>query len=201
MPPTSAISLAMRMSARPEPYCSMQPRAPHPQGSPSGTMRMWPSSAPAPKPPRKSAPPLTIAPPDARADRQHRHVADVAAGAEPELGPPGGVGVVVDRDIEREPREQPLAQGLVAPRDVGRVVHGRLLGIDEAGRGDAGGDHLVAGGELGDHLDDGFDDRVGVPGLRRNPTLLDDLARLADDRARDLGPADVNPDRMHDREV
>ena len=50
-------------SARPEPYCSMQPRAPQPQGKPSGTTRRWPISAPAPKPPRNKRFSVTIAPP------------------------------------------------------------------------------------------------------------------------------------------
>ena len=35
---------------------------------------------------------------DAGADREHDHVADQSAGAEAELGPAGGVGVVVDDD-------------------------------------------------------------------------------------------------------
>jgi len=63
MPPASAISFAMRRSARPEPYCSMQPCAPQPQGRPSGTTRRWPSSPAVPNPPRRRRSPVTIAPP------------------------------------------------------------------------------------------------------------------------------------------
>ncbi|BDZ47374.1 hypothetical protein GCM10025866_32830 [Naasia aerilata] len=61
--PASAISFAIRSSARPEPYCSMQPRAPQPHGRPFGTTRMWPSSAAVPKPPRKRVSSCTMAPP------------------------------------------------------------------------------------------------------------------------------------------
>src|SRR5690606_27595298 len=77
-------------------------------------------------------------PADARADRQEGHVAHPAPGAEAELGPACRVRVVVDGDVQSgEPREQALADRLAAPVDVGRVVHARLLGVDEPRSRDA----------------------------------------------------------------
>ena len=74
---------------------------------------------------------------DARADREHHHVADEPAGAEAELRPAGGVRVVVDDDGGADAGLELLAERLVAPVDVRGVVHRRLGGVDEACRGDA----------------------------------------------------------------
>src|SRR5690606_49533 len=57
----------------------------------------------------------------AGADRQQGHVAAAPPGAEAVLGPARGVGVVVDRDVEaRQLGREVGAEGLAAPRDVGR---------------------------------------------------------------------------------
>jgi hypothetical protein len=138
---------------------------------------------------------------DTRADREHGHVANVAAGTELELGPSSRIGVVVDRDVEVEGRPQPLAQRLVAPADVRRVVHGRLVGVDEAGCRHARRRDRAAVSELADHLDDRFDDGVGVARLGRDAVLGDDEPSLVDHRTCDLGSADVDPDRVHERRV
>jgi hypothetical protein len=55
---------------------------------------------------------------DAGADREHDHVAHEAAGAEPELGPAGGVRVVVDDHRRADAGLELLAERLVAPVDV-----------------------------------------------------------------------------------
>jgi hypothetical protein len=159
---------------------------------------MWPSSAPAPKPPRKRRSSATIGAADAGADRERDHVAHQAAGAVAELGPARGVGVVLDDDGQVDPAPQPLADGLVPPVDVRGVVHGGLRGVDEAGGRDAHGDHVrVPGAQALDHGDDGLDDGVRAARLRGRPLLGRDGAQLVDHRSRDLGPADVDPDCMH----
>ena len=135
--------------------------------------------------------------PDPGADGEHGHRVDLLPGTEPELRPSSGVGVVVDGDLEFEVLEQPLAQGLVSPRDVRRVVDSRLGLVDEAGGGDARRGDRMQPGQAPDHRDHGIHDPRRVDGIGRDPVLCEDRAVLVDDRARDLGPADVDPDRMH----
>ncbi len=64
---------------------------------------------------------------DTRADRQHHHVRDETAGAEPELGPAGRVRIVLHHDLQPEARLESLPEGLVPPPDVRRVVDDGLL--------------------------------------------------------------------------
>src|SRR5690606_33892797 len=95
----------------------------------------------------------------ARADREQRHVAAPAAGPEAVLGPAGGVGVVVDRDVEPgQQLGQIRPERFAAPRDVRRVVDGRLCGVDETGGGDTETGDLTARTQVLDDLDDGADD-------------------------------------------
>ena len=86
---------------------------------------------------------------DARADGEHHHVADHSAGAEAELRPAGGVGVVVDDDGLADAGLELLAERLVAPVDVRRVVDRRLGGVDETCGGDADRGNLLFGCERG----------------------------------------------------
>jgi hypothetical protein len=132
------------------------------------------------------------------ADGEHRHVANRASGAEPVFRPSGRVRVVVDRDVEIEALEQVLAKWLIAPADVGRVVHRRLLHIDETGRRDPGGHDLATARQALDHLDDRVDYRDGVSGLGGHSLLGKNLAGLRDDRTGDLGSPDVYTNGVHD---
>ena len=91
-----------------------------------------------------------------------------AAGAEPPLGPDGGVGVVVDDDRQPHPLRQRLAQRLVAPRQV-RGEHARSRGRRRRSRRrrcpTAAISSRASLEQLVDHLDDG---------------VLDDLRALVD---------------------
>jgi hypothetical protein len=138
--------------------------------------------------------------PNAGAEREHRHVAVEAASPVAEFGPPRGVGVVVDRDVDLESVEQALPKRFVSPVDIGRVVHRGLRGVDEAGRGDPCGDNVPPRGEPADHLDDRVDDGIRIAGRSRTALLLQDYALVVDNRSRDLRSADVYPDRLHERQ-
>ena len=134
---------------------------------------------------------------DAGADGEHHHVADEPAGAEPELRPARGVRIVVDDDRRADAGLELLAEGLVAPVDVGGVVDGRLRGVDEAGRGDAHGRGQPVGGQRLDHRDDRVLEELRIPCGRRHAFAAHDRAELVDDRTGDLRSADVDTDRVH----
>ncbi len=136
---------------------------------------------------------------DPGADRQHGHVGHQTPGTEAELGPPGGVGVVVDGDVQvAEALLQLLPQGLVPPADVRRVVDDRLRGVDEARGGDADRADVVRGAQSRDHRDDVVQHGVRVRSVRGDAVLGDDLAQFRDDRSRDLGAPDVDSDGVHE---
>ena len=128
------------------------------------------------------------------ADGQHGHVTDQAPRPESELRPPSRVRIIVDRDVQVESVEQTLAQGFFPPRDVRRVVHHRLSGIDETGCRDPRSVDLSPRAKPLDHRDDLIDDRVRVAGIRRHAIFGEDVADLVDHGARDLRAADVDPD-------
>ena len=65
------------------------------------------------------------------------------AGAEPPLGPTGGIGIVVDRDGQPDPVEQGVAQRLLTPGQVRREDDGGAISPDEPGGSDADGAHLA----------------------------------------------------------
>ncbi len=138
---------------------------------------------------------------DAGANGEHRHVAVQPTGAEPEFCPSRGIGIVVDRDVDIQSFEQSCAEGFVAPADVGCVVDSRLGSIDEACRGNTGGNNLTAGGQALDHVDDGVHNR-GRIARGRWPTFLDeDLAFIGHDGSGDLRSTNVDSDGMHDLRV
>ena len=84
----------------------------------------------------------------------HDQMALPPAGAEPPLGPTGGIGIVVDRDGQPDPVEQGVAQRLLTPGQVRREDDGGAISPDEPGGSDADGAHL-AWAHLGDQV---FDD-------------------------------------------
>ncbi len=81
------------------------------------------------------------------------------------------------------------------------MVHLRAAsGIDEAGRRHTRTcDLLRAVGQALDHRDDGVLDLLRAAGVGGHAVLADDRAELVDDRAGDLGPADVDSDGVHRR--
>ena len=136
-------------------------------------------------------------PADARADREHDHVADEPSGPESELGPACGVRVVVDDDGRADARLELLAEGFVPPVDVRRVVHHRLRGVDEAGGSHAHRGDRPVRRERRDHRDDGVLEEPRVAGRCGDALASHDRAELVDDRAGDLRSADVDTDRVH----
>ncbi len=145
MPPASAISFAMRSSARPEPYCSMQPRAPQPHGRPSGTTRRWPISPAAPNPPRSRRPSVTTAPPTPVP--MVSRVMSVAPRPAPKrysAQPAAFASLSIVMSMPGQQLGEVLPERLAAPVDVGGVVDDRLGVVDEAGGGDPGGRDVLA---------------------------------------------------------
>lgn len=139
--------------------------------------------------------------PDARADRQHRHIADVACCTKAKLSPACRVGVVVDGDVKVETLAQAVTEWLIAPVDVGRVVHGRLCGIDEASRGHSGSNDLLPIAQLLDHAHHEVGDGVRITRGCGFAEFGNDLSVIAHQGSGDLGSADVDSDGVHERRV
>ena len=100
----------------------------------------------APKPPRSSRSSATIAPPTPVPIVSIVMSLHAAPGAEAVLRPAGGVGVVVDGDVDAERALAASARkGSLRQLMFGRVVDGRLRGVDEAGGRDTGRDDVLAG--------------------------------------------------------
>src|SRR6266496_21539 len=86
------------------------------------------------------------------------------------------------------------AQRFVAPGEVGREQHGRPFGIDEAGRPQADGLHLVDRPELADGVGDGVLRLRGIVVRRVAPRHRPQMPGLVDDTGGDLGTAHVDTD-------
>ena len=87
-----------------------------------------------------------------RSNGQHGHVGDVAPGAETEFGPPCGVGVIFYDDRQRNTAFEFFTKGLIAPRNVGRVIDHGLVGINESSGGDPGSDNSAPPRQLLDQV-------------------------------------------------
>jgi hypothetical protein len=138
---------------------------------------------------------------DAAADagtdgEQHHGVVRVTARAELELGPGGGVRVVLDDHRKAHLGGDVLAQRLVAPGEVRCELHGRARGVDPAGGTDPDGPDRVHVGQLHDHLGDHAQRLRGVVGRRRPAGLRQHLTVHVDDAAEHFGTADVDTDRQ-----
>lgn len=116
---------------------------------------------------------------------------DAAAGSESVLGPPGGVGVVLDGDRQADSMLQGRLQGLVVPCDGWRVNDVRALTVDEPGRRDADGFDVVHCAEMVGHVDDGLRERHRVVRCV-DADFFDDPSTRVDDAAGDLRSSDVN---------
>ncbi len=134
---------------------------------------------------------------DARTEGDHDEVVLAPARSEAPLRPGGGVGVVVDHDGDDEAGGEGVAQGLVAPGQMGGEQHLGAVGVHPARRADADGVDVVPVGEVQDQFDDGVLDDLGALGLvgRLGAHLLQDGAVRVDDARHHLGAADVDPDR------
>ena len=85
-------------------------------------------------------------------------------GAEPGLGPAGGVGVVLDDDTLAGALGDFVGDARPGPVEVGAVDHGVAIRGGEAGGADADGGGVVVDGEFVDHVGDGGEDGVAGGG-------------------------------------
>src|SRR5690606_8526618 len=131
---------------------------------------------------------------DPGADGQQHHVVDVLGGAASELPPRGGVRVVLDDRGQPGRLGDLIANVHVAPSEIRREHDLGPPGVDEAGRPDAHGVHLMAVGEVVDHRDDGRHDRRRVLGRSRAAYSLTDDPLLVDHPCSDLRAADIDAD-------
>ena len=134
----AAAAAARRASDGPEARASQQPVAAAAAGhGPVGDRHvadLGGETAPA----RQEAPVGHDPAADAGAHRDVDDVGEAAAGAEAPLGERGDVGVVLQPDLEAQPRRQEVAQRHVAPAGQGRrVVHDAGGRVQRTGRADA----------------------------------------------------------------
>ncbi len=149
----------------------------------------------------KQRTPAYDGPADTRTHREHGHIVHEAPRAEPELGPPRGVCIVVDRDVDRHTFAESLTQRLVSPTDVGRVVDGRLRDVDESGCSDAGCRHVPALGETFDHVDNRVDDRLRITCLGCNAIFRNNFTQLGNHSTGDFCSPDVDTYGLHEERV
>jgi hypothetical protein len=128
---------------------------------------------------------------------EQHHVIDVPGGAEPELAPGRGVGVVLHQHRQAGPLLDVRPQRLVPPGQVRREEHHRPGPVDVPRCGDADRGDLVPASQLGDGVSDGRLDRLDVLGRGLPPHLCQQLAVLRHHPGRDLRPADVDSDGVH----
>lgn len=103
---------------------------------------------------------------DSGAEGDEEEAVGAHARTDPALGKPAGAHVVAEGHGDAQLRGEQVAQGYVAPAEVGRVGGDAPVGVDDAGDGDAGGGRGLAeplgaqGAELGGEVEDALDDRV-----------------------------------------
>src|SRR3954447_4877822 len=101
---------------------------------------------------------------DSGPDRDQQAVLDVLTGAEGELPPRSGVGVVLDDDRQSDTLLQVVAKRFVAPGEVGREQDYGAAYVDEACRSDANRLYVVVPAQLVDQILDLTFDRFRVGG-------------------------------------
>ena len=184
---SAAARRASRVSAEPEAYCSQHPRCPQPQGNPSG------NHAHVTKLGRESvgaAHELAVDDhrrAEARADRQHDHRGGALARAVRVLGPPGGVGVVLDHDRDVVPAEELahlVAQGVVAPGDVGSESHVIAVGTRKTCGGHTDSPDVIVLRKLSDRVGNRRVDARRVLRLGGTADLREDATRRGRRRPR-----------------
>ena len=109
------------------------------------------------------------------------------------LGPPEGVGVVLDDDGQAHALGDDVADPHPGPVQVGAVRHRVAVGGHHPGRPDAHGGRVwevlvQAPHHRGDRVNDG----LAVDGGRVAPNRLQDLPGVVDDAGRDLRSSDVH---------
>lgn len=107
-------------------------------------------------------------PGDPGAQRDEQEAVRAPPGPDPALGEPAGADVVAEGHGDAQAGLQEGAQRDVAPAQVRGVDRDALLGVDDAGHGDPGGDGALAevllavGPQIRREREDGLDDRVGA---------------------------------------
>ena len=143
-------------------------------------------------------------PGDPGAQRHEQEPVGSAPSPDAALGEPAGADVVAEGDRDPpEPFAQQGAQRHVAPAEVGGVDRDPLLGVDDAGHGDPGGDGglaevlLAVGAQLRSEREDGLDDRVGAAlPAGGPPRLVEQRAVGPDQRGLHSGAAHIEGDDM-----
>ena len=134
-------------------------------------------------------------PAHAGADGHDEGVALAAGRPETGLGPPEGIGVVLDDDGQAHALGDDVADPHPGPVQVGAVRHRVAVGGHEARRPDAHGGHV---GEVlpqpAHHRRDRVNDRLAVGGGGVAPNRLKNLPLVVDDAGRDLRSADIHSD-------
>jgi len=123
-------------------------------------------------------------------------VDDVLGGAELELSPRGGVGIVLHHGRQPGRGRHLVTDRHVPPGEVRREQHRRPLDVDESGRADADRLDVATASELFDHCDDVVDDRSWIRRRRVASGTCENHAGIVDQSAGDLRPTDVDADRV-----
>ena len=133
--------------------------------------------------------------PDAGADGEQDHVVHLGSGAETELPPGRGVGVVLDDDRQVQDRLETSLERYVSPREVRGEVHSGPRTVDEGSARDADCVDLVLEGQLPDQAGCLLDDGRRIKGGSVLAPPGQNHAVLVDDATTDLGATDVQSDR------
>ena len=137
---------------------------------------------------------------DAGAERDHRHVVDVAARAQPFLAESRHLGVVVEEDARAQAALDFVAHGIVGPAGkIGRLAHHPGFHVDDAGNADACADKLSAAAILLGQAMNGVahfaDDVVAAQGdFYAESNFFEKLAVGADGRNAQVGAAEIDSD-------
>ncbi|EYT79092.1 hypothetical protein CF54_33345 [Streptomyces sp. Tu 6176] len=143
---------------------------------------------------------------DAGAQRDEQIAVGALARADPALGEPAGAYVVAEGDGQAEAPAEQVAQGDVAPAEVGGVGGDALVLVDDAGDGDTGRRGRFAealgavGAQFGGEAEDALDDGVGAALAAGGPTrLVEQPAVLVDQCGLHPGAAHIERDDVSHR--
>jgi hypothetical protein len=134
---------------------------------------------------------------NARPNGQHCHVRKETSRTKAILGPSRSVCVVLDGRGEPDPVLNALADGLITPGQIGRVVNHRLRGINESRGCNADGKHRMVTAQLRDSLRDGMLNRSNIRGWSGDSGLCVDDSLGVHKAGGNLRTADVYTNREH----
>jgi len=140
---------------------------------------------------------------DTGAEGDEEKAVGSSARADAALGEAAGADVVAERDRGAEALAEQVAQGEVAPAEVGRVGGDAVPLVDDAGDGDAGRGRGLAevldavGAQFGGEVEDALDHRVGAALAAGGAAgAMEQLAARADEGGLHPGAAHIEGDDM-----